>query len=97
MADVLCGGTFNLAPIRDLKYLFTRMIVSYELGTLAIEVNLPYMRIPYTSTVGKVKLMCMNVFRIHGINYQRRVRVNEKDDGNFRIREIKHLSTRLRH
>ena len=96
MKDVLCGSTFNLTPIHDIKYLFTRMIVSCELGTLAIELNLPYMRIPYTSTVGKVKLICMNVFRIHGINYKRRVHFNEKDDANFRIREIKHLSTRLR-
>ena len=41
MKDVLCGSTYDLTPIHDLKYLFARMVVSYELGTLAIEVSLP--------------------------------------------------------
>ena len=65
MKDGLSGSTINLIPIHDLKYLFTRMIVSCDLGTLAIELNLPNMRIPYTSSVGEVKLICMNVFRVH--------------------------------
>ena len=94
MKHVLCGSTFNLTPVHGLKYLLTRMIVSCELGTLAIELNLPLILIPYTSTVGEVRLICMNAFRIHGINYKRHF--NEKDDANFRIREIKHFSTRLR-
>ena len=90
MKDVLCGSTFKLTPIHDLKFLFARMVVSYELGTLAIEVNLPYIRIPSISRDGKVRLICMNVFRIHGMNYKRRVHFNEKDDANYSIREIKH-------
>ena len=50
----LPGSTFNLTPIHDMKYLFIRMIVSYELGTLAIELSLPNMRIPYNSTWHKL-------------------------------------------
>ena len=72
MKEVLCRSTFNFTSIHDLKYLLARMVVSYELGTLAIQVNLPYRRmlIPHdTSTDGKVRLICTNVFRINSINY----------------------------
>ena len=40
MKDILCGSTVNLTSIHDKKYLFTRTTDSYELGMLAIEVNL---------------------------------------------------------
>ena len=70
MKEVLCRSAFNFTSIHDLKYLLARMVVSYELDTLAIQVNLPYMLIPHdTSTDGKVRLICTNVFRINSINY----------------------------